>query len=163
MVRILVAALSFTLALLLAACGAGPGVTAAEGPPKPQLQFADLQGFDRDLAHSLRAPLPQVDVAFYDRIPPSALPERLQLWMASVEAGGGKVEIVPPKPTLTGRSPFLLISAISSLWTASKVAKEMATKAQFDSAKAYDAQILLKVDDKGDTVVDKVVFVHRKK
>ena len=157
--------LAFTLAfvLALAACGSDPTPGASAGPPKDELQFVDLQGFDRDLATSLHAPLPKVDVAFYDRVTPSALPERLQPWIAAVEAGGGTVKVVPPKPSVTSRSPFLLISAISSIWSASKMAKEMSAKAQFKAAQAYDAEIILKLDDKGESVVDKVVFVQRKK
>jgi hypothetical protein len=155
--------LAVLLALGVAACGSNPGQGASSGPPKSDLQFVDLQGFDRDLYGSLSAPLPQVDVAFYDRITPSTMPDRLQTWMAAVEKGGGKVTIVPPKPTVTAKDPFLLISIVTSLWSASKMAREMSTKAQFAAAEAYDAQILLKHDDRGDSVVDKVVFVQRKK
>lgn len=131
--------------------------------PQAQLQFVDLQGFDRDLAASLGAPLPLVNVAFYDRVVPSALPDRLQKWMASVEAGGGSVKIVAPATTVSSRSPLMLISAASALWTANKMVKEAAAAAHLRSAHAYDAQVQLKIDDKGDTVVDKVVFTQRAK
>ena len=150
-------------ATLLAACESNPPQSAAISPPKSEMQFVDLQGFDKDLASALAAPLPRVDVAFYDRIAPSALPDRLQQWMASVQAGGGEVKVTPPKSSLTSKSPLLLISAVTTLWSASKMAKELAAKAQFKSAQAYDAEIILKLDDKGDTLVEKVVFSQRKK
>lgn len=155
------AGLAFALAIV--GCESNPTQTSDASPPKAELQFVDLQGFDRDLSGSLSAQLPKVDVAFYDRIAPSAMPERLQQWMASVEAGGGTVKVIPPKSTVTAKNPFLLISAATSLWSASKMAKEMATKAQFKAAQAFDAEIVLKVDDKGATLVDKVVFIQRKK
>lgn len=155
--------LFLALALALVACESNPTQSVSAAPAKSELQFVDLQGFDRDLASSLSAPLPTVDVAFYDRITPSALPERLQQWMASVEAGGGSVKVVPPKSSVTAKSPFLLISAISTLWSASKTAREMSTQSQFRAAHAYDAEIILKQDDKGVAVVEKVVFVQRKK
>jgi hypothetical protein len=63
--------------------------------------------------------------------------------------------------TSTGNK--LLISAISTLWSGSKMVKDMSTQAQFRAAEAYDAEIILKQDDKSGTVVDKVVFVQRKK
>lgn len=150
-------------AILLVACESNPPQLAATALPKSEMQFVDLQGFDKDLASALAAPLPRVDVAFYDRIAPSALPDRLQQWMASVQAGGGEVKVTPPKSNLTSKSPLLLISAVTTLWSASKMAKELATKAQFKSAQAYDAEIILKLDDKGDTLVEKVVFSQRKK
>ncbi len=147
-----------------AGCAVNPnGADSAKAVAQPHLQFVDLQGFDRDLAASLAAPLPSVDISFYDRVIPSALPERLQKWMASVEAGGGSVKIVPPAPTVTAKSPLLLVSLASSLWTASKMAKEASAAAQVRAAHAYNAEVQLKVDDKGDTVVDKVVFSQRKK
>lgn len=157
---------SVTLGLALTGCGSSPlpsDTTTGLVVPKAGLQFVDLQGFDRELSGSLSAPLPKVDVAFYDRITPSAMPERLQQWMASVEAGGGNVKVIPPKSTVAAKDPFLLISVATSLWSASKMAKEMAAKAQFKAAQAYDAEIILKVDEKGETLVDKVVFLQRKK
>ena len=146
----------------LAACETAPSSRETARPPKSSLQFADLQGFDRDLSDSLSTRLPKVEVAFYDRVTPSSIPPRLQQWMASVEAGGGSVKIVPPPSTVTAKSPFLLISAISSLWSASKTVREMSTEAQFQAAKEFDAEILLKLDEKGESVVDKVVFTQRK-
>lgn len=154
--------LTAVMALALVACESNPNQSTA-APPKAELQFVDLQGFDRDLSGSLSAPLPKVDVAFYDRVAPSALPERLQQWMAAVEDGGGTVKVIPPKSSVTAKSPFLLLSAISAFWSASKTAKEVSAKAQFNAAHAYDAEIILKQDDKGNSIVDKVVFTQRKK
>lgn len=156
-------ALALFLVFGLLACESNPPQTESVATGKAELQFTDLQGFDRDLAGSLSSPLPKVDVAFYDRIVPSALPERLQHWMASVEAGGGTVTVVPPPSSVTPKSPMLLISAVSTLWSATKMAKEYAAKALFTPAHAYDAQIILKQDAKGDSLVDRVVFVKRKK
>ena len=147
----------------LTACESNPAQTTRPTAAKAEHQFIDLAGFDRDLSASLSAPLPRVEVAFYDRITPSAVPERLQHWMAAVELGGGSVEVVPPKSSVTAKSPFLIVSLMSSLWSASKVVKDLSMKAQFKSAQAFNAQIILKADDKGELVVDKVVFLQRKK
>jgi hypothetical protein len=152
------------VAFALMACETNPTQPQAQPvPPKPALQFVDLPGFDKDMTQSLGHSLPQVQVAFYDRITPSALPERLQKWMASTESGGGSVKIVPPPSNVSARSPFLLISAASSLWSANKMIKEASVAAQYKAAHAYDAEVILKLDDKGDTVVEKVVFNQRKK
>ena len=147
----------------LTACETNPAQPARPAAAKAELQFVDLAGFDRDLSASLSAPLPRIEVAFYDRITPSAVPERLQHWMAAVELGGGSVQVVPPKSSVTAKSPFLLVSLMSSLWSASKVVKDLSMKAQFKPAQAFDAQVILKVDDKGESVVDKIVFLQRNK
>jgi hypothetical protein len=154
---------TLALALLLVACESNTTQPVNAGPPKAELQFVDLQGFDRDLANSLATPLPKVHVAFYDRIVPSALPERLQHWMQAVQAGGGSVKIVQPKSDVTAKNPFLLISAVSTLWSASKMVKDISTQAQFNAANAFDAEIILKRDDHGEALVDKVVFTQRSK
>jgi hypothetical protein len=83
--------------------------------------------------------------------------------MASVESGGGTVTVVPPKSSVSAKSPFLLLGAISSLWSATKVAREISATAQFSAAHDFDAEIILRQDDKGETVVDKVAFIQRKK
>jgi hypothetical protein len=144
----------------LVACETIPSQQVGSAPPKPELQFVDFAGFDRDLTNSLSSALPNVDVVFYDRVSPSALPERVQQWMAAVEAGGGTVKVVPA-PSKT-RS-LLLIGVITSIWSASKMAKEMAAKAQFRAAQAYDAEIFLEADDKSNTIVRKISFVRREK
>jgi len=151
------------LALSLLGCQTNLNQSVGAAPAKAELAFVDLKGFDRDLAGSLSSPLPKVDVTFYDRVTPSAMPERLQLWMASVEGGGGAVKVVPPKSSLTAKNPFLLIGAISTLWSVNKTMKEMSDQSQFNSAKDFDAEIILRQDDQGDSVVDKVVFLKRKK
>lgn len=156
-------ALLVAFAMFSAGCANSPLSKETPVIAKPQLQFIDLQGFDRDLAGSLGTSLPKVEITFYDRITPSALPERLQKWMASVESGGGTVKITPPPSTVTAKNPFLLISAASTLWSANKMAKEASTNAQFRVAQGYDADVLLKVDDSGNTVVDKLIFSQRKK
>jgi hypothetical protein len=146
--------------LSLAACGSSPSAPPAP-PPKPNLQFVDLGGFDRELSSSLGAKLPSVDVAFIDVIKPSAIPERLQRWMASVEAGGGSVKVTPPKSEFQPRAVFAIVSAITGLWSASKMAKEVSQDQEFKSAQKYDAEIVLKADGKGDAIVDKVLFRQR--
>jgi hypothetical protein len=160
----LLLSLSISMSMLLTACETNPAQqprTQAPLPPKTEMSFADLAGFDRDLGNSLAAPLPTVQIAFYDRLTPSAIPERLQRWMAAVEAGGGKVTIKPPPSTVSAKSPFALLSAASSIYSASKMIKDTNEKAKYKAAEAYNAEIQLKTDDKGDSIIDKVVFAAK--
>jgi hypothetical protein len=59
------------------------------------------------------------------------------------------------------RNPLLLISAGSAIWSGTKALKEMAEKYPLQRAKASDAEIVLKNDDKGDAMVDKIIFSQR--
>lgn len=147
--------------MTLTACNTMQISKTPEESAQPNLQFVDLQKFDRELHASLSQPLAKVEVAFYNDITPNALPDRLQNWIAAVETGGGSVKVIPPKSSVQPKSPLLLFSLASTLWSASKTAKEMSTSARFNSAQGYDAMIQLKSDDKGASVVDKVVFIQR--
>lgn len=129
----------------------------------PRLQFVDMGGFDQTLSSSLNTASPKVEVGFYDKVTPSALPERLQKWMAAVESRGGKVKIIPPPSNVTAKNPFLLISAISSIWSVTGMVKDASAESRFAVAGNYDAELVLKQDDKGDTLVEKLVFVQRAK
>jgi hypothetical protein len=136
---------------------------AVPSPAKSKLEFIDLQGFDRDLHNALSATLPAIDVAFYSRVSPSALPERLQKWMAAVESGGGTIKVTPPKSTVTAKNPFLIIGVVNFAFNVSKAAKLEAEYSQFKPAKSFDAEIVLKADGEGESIVDKVVFTPRVK
>jgi len=153
----------FTSLLALGGCETSPNPPREPVLPKAELQFVDLPGFDTSLTTSLAARLPQVGVGFYDRVTPNAIPERLQVWLAAVESGGGTIKVTPPKGAVNTRSPLLLLSALSSLWTATKMASELRARQQFQAAQSYDAELVLKVDDKGGTVVDKVIFSQRQR
>ncbi len=135
-----------------------PSFDSPAEPAQTELRFVDLQKFDRELYASLSQSLPTVEVAFYNEVTPNALPERLQNWMAAVETGGGNVKVVPPKSSVQPKDPFLLLSLASTLWSASKTAKELSTNSRFNSAVGYDAIIQLKRDEKGTNVVEKVIF-----
>lgn len=149
------------LLVSLSACETNQATPEVSNWAKPDIQFVDLQGFDADLSQSLVTKLPRVEVNFYDRVSPSAMPGRLQAWLSSVEAGGGKVKVTPPKSDISPKDPFMLLSLASSLWSATKAAKEASSKSQFAVAHGYDAELILKNDGNGHSVVDRVVFAKR--
>jgi len=148
--------LAAVLAITLTGCAAPASAPAPA--PRAQMQFLDLPGFEDELGSSLAAPLPRVEVSFYDRVTPSKMPDRLQKWMAAVEAQGGKVKVTPPPSSVTARSPLMLVSAISSLWSAHKMVREQQAEARLKAAGRYDAELTLRQDDRGDVVLDKIVF-----
>ena len=81
---------------ILTACAGIPEQNAASSAPssvvaKPQLEFIDLAGFDRELNASLTAKLPNVNVAIGNAVAAHDIPERIQAWLQSVDAGGGTV------------------------------------------------------------------------
>lgn len=154
---------SLSVFLLLTACASNAPYTTDKALAKPELTFVDLKSFDRELTASLSEPLTKVEIAFFDKVTPSALPDRLQHWMVSVEAGGGSVKVLPAKPSLAPKNPFLIISLVTSLWSASDMFKSVSDQTYYKSAHAFDAEIVLKIDEKGDSVIDRVIFIKKTK
>ncbi len=148
------------LVALVTAC-ANPAVSTVQA--KPQLEFIDLDGFDHSLNASLRANLPTVDVAVLNATTATSIPPRLQAWLQSVESGGGKVTVTPPKSSVAPKSPLLLLSLVSGIWNTTRATKAIATYDLHKSANKYDAELLLKVDDKGERLIDRIIFTERKK
>jgi hypothetical protein len=164
------------LAARLLVLGLGAGVAGCQTPQEPPtaqgatstsaapargpLAFLDLPSFDQRLAGALGAQPPRVDVVFLDRVSPSALPTRLQSWIAAVESGGGAVRVVPDPSGPSARS-LILIGALTSLWSAYKAKVEIAERTVYRAAREFDARIELRDLPGGGSVVERVVFVPR--
>ncbi len=126
-----------------------------------QLSFVDLSAFDKDLSASLGDKYESVDVAFYEKVSPNQLPERLQKWMSSVEQSGGRVNIEPPPGEVAPKDPFTIISLIASAIGGAKNFAEFKNNRTYEPAKERDAVISLERNAKGEVVVSKVQFVKR--
>jgi hypothetical protein len=154
--------LVFVVALGLVGCAHPIHTSSAPAPVQAELRFVDVQKFDKELRASLSQPLPEVEVSLFNAVTPNQIPERLQNWLAAVEDGGGVVQVIPPPTDLKPKDPLLKLSLVNTLWSDSKTAKEVASGLLFKSAQQYNAQILLKTDGQGVSVVDRIIFVQRK-
>jgi hypothetical protein len=148
------------LAGLLAACANPSPMSSMVAQPK--LEFIDLENFDRDLNASLGAQLANVDVIVVNSTTATTIPPRLQAWLHAVEVGGGTVKVSPPHSTVSAKNPLLLLSLVSGIWNSIKVTKAVQAHEMHKPAQAYDAEILLKIDDKGERLIDKILFTQKK-
>ncbi len=136
--------------------------TTSTVPAKPQLEFIDLAAFDRELNISLTAKLPSVSVAVVNTVPANDIPERMQAWLHAVEAGGGTVKVSPPKSTVVAKNPLILLTLVSGIWNSIKAHKAVQNYDLHKSARVYDAEIVLKINEQGDRLIDQVIFTERK-
>jgi len=136
-------------------------ITSQDTKASNQLNFIDLGKFDRELAFSLKEIDQTVDVAFYEKVSPNQMPERLQKWISSVEQSGGRVNVEHPKGELSSKDPFSIISIISSMIGGVRNFAEFRTNDIYKNIKGRDAVIELERSEKGDVVVGKVRFVIR--
>ena len=156
--------LGVVFSLVLASCASNvPLSSAVEATPMgAKLSFLDISKFDRDLAGSLQEKNTSVEVAFFEKVSPNNVPERLQKWISVVEADGGKVLVEPPPNELVSRSPFAALSIVGSLITAIKSLAHFNTEKIYDAANGRDAVISLQRNHKGEVVVNTIKFVKRK-
>lgn len=146
-----------SLSMLLAAC-----TNLNPLPAKPLLEFVDLSSFDRELNSALTAKLNNVNVTVVNNVNATQIPERMQAWLHAVEAGGGTVTVSPPKSTVVAKNPLLLLTIVSGVWNGIKAAQALKNYEAHKSARVYDAEIVLKISEKGDRLIDKVIFTERK-
>ena len=146
--------------LLLAGCASTPTST-QESPPQDRLRFVDLDHFDRDLAASLRAEWPSVEVQFYEKVSPNEIPARLQKWIQTAEGTGGRVQIEPPEGELVARNPFALFSLFGTLFSTAKAVIQLQQENQLNAARQHDVAIMLERKPDGQVVVGKLIFKKR--
>lgn len=158
-------AFSVVLSVLLASCATNAPSSAAVQATvaEAKLSFLDISKFDQDLSSSLYAKTPSVEVAFYDKVSPNNVPERLQKWLSVVEADGGKVQVEPPPNELATRNLFAAVSLIGSLMSSIKVFAELNTEMMYQSAKGRNAIISLERNSQGEVLIRSVKFVTRAK
>ena len=126
-----------------------------------KLSFIDVAKFDRDLASAMTQKNEVTEVAFYERVSPNSVPERLQKWLAVVEAKGGKVLVEPPPNELVSRSPFAALSLVGSLISTIKGLAHFNAEKIYEAANGRDAVISLQRNNKGEVVVNTIKFVKR--
>ena len=149
--------------LALAACASNvPLSSAVESTATgAKLSFLDISKFDRDLSGSLQDKNASVEVAFYDKVSPNNVPDRLQKWISVVEANGGKVLVEPPPNELVARSPLAALSLIGTLVTSIKGFAKFNSERIYEAAKGRDAVISLERNSKGEVLITTIKFVKR--
>jgi hypothetical protein len=154
---------SLLLAGLLGLLGcANPPQGNAPASPQPRLSFVDIDAFDRDLAASLRADLGTVEVQFFEKVSPNALPPRLQKWLQTAEGTGGRVQVDPPEGELVARNPLALLSLFGTLFSSAKAALQIQQEAQLNAAREHDVHIVLERSTDGRVLVQKVTFKKKR-
>jgi hypothetical protein len=149
--------------LVLASCAATVPISSAveATPTGAKISFLDISKFDRDLSVSLNEKNKTVEVAFYDKVSPNNVPDRLQKWISVAEAVGGKVLVEPPPNELISRSPMAAISLLGTLITSIKGFSKFNSDRVYEAAKGRDTVISLERNNKGEVVINSIKFIRR--
>jgi len=149
--------------LLISACATQSVNLFEPGQSKPKMEFIDISKFDRDLSTSLSDKYESVEVAFYDKVSPNNVPDRLQKWLSSIEKTGGKVEVRRPEGEFASKDPFALLSLAGSLFSTLKSLAAKTFDQDYETAKGRNAIIQLERNKSGEAVISKITFVKPEK
>lgn len=147
------AGLLFALALL-AGCAAD---AAKLPPPRAEVSYIDTAAFDRSLTSSLSANLDRVEVPIDDRISPIAIPDRLNKWLAAVDAGGGAVQVKQVE-TDKGKSRGFPLVLIGLAIEVVRMLRANPEEKLYQPAANYDADIFVRQGPNGERVIERVVL-----
>lgn len=155
--------LGVLFSLVLASCASTVPISSTVEPTTTgaKISFLDIPKFDRDLSGSLNEKNKTVEVAFYDKVSPNNVPDRLQKWISVVEADGGKVLVEPPPNELVSRSPMAAISLVGTLISSIKGLAKFNSDRVYEAAKGRDTVISLERNSKGEIVINSIKFVRR--
>jgi hypothetical protein len=130
-----------------------PAAQPTHGLQRQGLTFLDSKLFDSRLSQELGAGKDKVDVEISGKVTLSNIPDRLDRWITRV-GEGGSVE-VREGPART-RSIFGLLPMIFSAF------EHASEERMLEPAKNYNATILYRRDDNGDSVIERIVFTRKK-
>jgi hypothetical protein len=149
--------------LALASCATNVPLSSAVevSPSGEMISFLDISKFDRDLSTLLQVKTASIEVAFYEKVSPNNVPERLQKWISVIEADGGKVLVEPPPNELVARNPLAALSLIGTLITSIKGFAKFNSERIYETAKGRDAVISLDRNSNGDVVIKAIKFIKR--
>jgi hypothetical protein len=155
--------LGVVFSLTLASCAANVPISSAVESTATgvKLNFLDISKFDRDLSGSLQEKNSSVEVAFYDKVSPNNVPDRLQKWISVVEADGGKILVEPPPNELVTRNPLAALSMVGTLLSTIKGFTKFNSERIYETAKGRDAVIALERNSKGEVVINTIRFIKR--
>ena len=146
-----------SLIALLGACASTPPAP----PPKEKVTYIDTNSFDRNLSSSMAANLETIEVPVDDRISPVAIPDRLNKWLAAVDANGGDIQVKQVETTAQGKTRGFPIAVIGLAIEVVRLLRSDPAEQLYKSAGNYDADIMVRQGPSGERVIERVVLKRR--
>lgn len=155
----------FSICIALASCAANVPLTSSVETTATgaRLSYLDIAKFDRDLSIALKEKNNSVEVAFFDKVSPNNVPDRLQKWISVIDSSGGKVLVEPPPSEFVSRSPMAALSLVGTLISTIKTFAKFNSERIYETAKGRDAVISLERNSTGQVVIKTIKFVNRQK
>lgn len=155
--RLIMAGVLAAASLVLSGCVSDPKMP----PPKEKVTYIDTNSFDRSLNSSLSANLERVEILVDDKISPIAIPERLNKWLAAVDANGGSVQVKQVEVDSAGKTRGFPIALIGLAIELIRLLRADTEEKRYESAGNYDAEVLVRQVSGGERVIERVILYRR--
>lgn len=126
---------------------------------RARLTFMDSKLFDVKLGKEMESGKENIEIEVTGRVPLSNIPARIDRWVVK-SAEEGKVELLQSEPAPKTRFIFSLIPMV---FNAVGIMKNWQEEKMYDQAKNYNTKIYYKKEESGETLIEKIVMVRRKK
>ena len=146
-----------SLIALLGGCASTPPAP----PPKEKVTYIDTNSFDRNLSSSMNASLDTIEIPVDDKISPVAIPDRLNKWLAAVDANGGDIQVKQVETTAQGKTRGFPIAVIGLAIEVVRLLRGDPAEQLYKSAGNYDADIMVRQGPSGERVIERVVLKRR--
>lgn len=152
--RLLLAGLLAAVSLVLSGCASDPKLP----PPKEKISYVDTNAFDRSLTSSLSANLDRVEIPIDDKISPIAIPERLNKWLAAVDANGGSVQVKQVEADSGGKTRRFPIALLGLAIEVVRLLRADPQETRYQPAANYDAELLVRQGPGGERIIERVIL-----
>jgi len=154
--------LLLTLSLSLSAClqmGGSPIKNLA--PPTNHNQsssfdYLNSESFDNQISGAMNRADADIQVTFLNPFFPDNPPERIDAWLTEIKGTGGQIKTVPAEGE---RDIISLVIALYSVYETIK--PHLEDYFTYSPAKNYNATLLYRHNNDGETIIEKMVFTHR--
>ena len=124
-------------------------------PPIITQEYSGSKYFDSTLSENMTKEPSKIEITISTPFPPNNIPRKLDAWLTFIEKNGGKVT---EEPAEGERDITIVVAALVQLYTLYEKIRKVALYAP---ARNYNAKLLIKKDESGDSMVSKIVFTHR--
>ena len=118
------------------------------------LEFIDYDYFDEKLSSALNQGLGKIEVRPLTPFSTNDIPERLDAWFKVIRETGGQVQTAP-----IDSSRNIIVSLVLTLHS---IYQKLKNQFRYNPAQYYNVRLLYRRNKRGEALIEKIIFTHRK-
>lgn len=106
----------------------------------------------------MSANLDRVEIPIDDKISPIAIPERLNKWLAAVDANGGSVQVKQVEADSGGKTRSFPIALLGLAIEVVRLLRADPQETRYQPAANYDAELLVRQGPGCERIIERVIL-----